>query len=272
MQELNVPLQTTLPAVSDSTSFAVTVPEHVHLSTKEEEANDTADPLALSLLPDSAPLTVEDLASIHYLDVDSQQVSTANRYFHAAVTSIPDTKCNVCKASGHVAKDCKALVCATCGAIDQHRTRECIVGLICFTCGQRGHRSRECPNPKLRHLNKNSSQRHSGLCDRCGSNWHPSNNCPSIWRRYRYISEADFKAFYDKVTGDTSQSSHWLEQWCYNCAASDHFGDVCLACKYICIRAHYLVRIVEFRGDIPASLIALRLSAMKSPPPAPSTI
>ncbi|PLW28079.1 hypothetical protein PCANC_20777 [Puccinia coronata f. sp. avenae] len=102
------------------------------------------------------------------------------------------------------ARDCSHQLCLTCGAIDEHITRQCPVSLVCHSCGSRGHLSRHCP----------SSSRRSGVhCARCDSTIHLTLNCPSIWRSY------------DEEPNDAPKR---VLRACYYCGdTGDHFGDQC---------------------------------------------
>ncbi|KZT62756.1 hypothetical protein CALCODRAFT_413007, partial [Calocera cornea HHB12733] len=53
------------------------------------------------------------------------------------------------------------LQCFGCGAIDEHKTRFCQAGTICFNCSKRGHQSADCPEPQKK------GPRGRG-CEKCG--------------------------------------------------------------------------------------------------------
>ncbi|KAI9615689.1 hypothetical protein KEM48_005567 [Puccinia striiformis f. sp. tritici PST-130] len=98
-----------------------------------------------------------------------------------------------------------SLLCLTCGAIDEHITRQCPVSLVCHSCGSRGHLSRHCPS---------SSRVAGSRCARCDSTIHLTLvKLPSIWRAY------------DEESNDRPKR---VLRACYYCGdTGDHFGDEC---------------------------------------------
>ncbi|OCF74673.1 hypothetical protein I204_05053 [Kwoniella mangroviensis CBS 8886] len=133
--------------------------------------------------------------------------------------------CQNCKRPGHRSKDCKHIICTTCGAEDAHERRDCPVGLVCFGCGGRGHRKQDCPDPVSR------SSRRTG-CDRCGSRDHTENTCHTLWRVYSYLStDARADIIRDKMSAEGWEKEaiggRASEEWCYNCAREGHLGDDC---------------------------------------------
>ncbi|WVW83877.1 hypothetical protein I302_105899 [Kwoniella bestiolae CBS 10118] len=133
--------------------------------------------------------------------------------------------CQNCKRPGHRSKDCKHIICTTCGAEDAHERRDCPVGLVCFGCGGRGHRKQDCPDPASR------LSRRTG-CDRCGSRDHMENMCHTLWRVYTYLSnDSRAETIRDKmgVEGWEKEAigGRPSDEWCYNCAREGHLGDDC---------------------------------------------
>ncbi|CAH7683498.1 expressed protein [Phakopsora pachyrhizi] len=112
--------------------------------------------------------------------------------------------CFICQENTHQARDCDHQYCLTCGAIDEHSTRNCPVSLVCYACGSRGHLSRHCPS---------SSMASGKDCATCKSRLHLTMNCSSIWRRYQE---------------ETNRNPKLVMPACYNCGdTGDHFGDDC---------------------------------------------
>lgn len=156
--------------------------------------------------------------------------------------------------------------CASCGAMDEHNTRSCPVGISCFRCGQRGHRVADCKS--------RPTARGEISCRRCGSSNHTERSCPTYWRIYTYVDEDQWEEFRarkyaslraeeddqdpDRYTGrsrkrrkeadsdmdtdsEDAESSYagargggpspdWdpAVRWCYNCTArGTHWGDDC---------------------------------------------
>jgi len=131
---------------------------------------------------------------------ESDRIPTTKRYWKESNGHL----CSICLEPDHQARDCSHQLCLTCGAIDEHTTRQCPVSLVCHSCGSRGHLSRHCP----------SSSRSNGVyCARCDSNSHLTLNCPSIWRAY------------DEEPNDKPKR---VLRACYYCGdTGDHFGDEC---------------------------------------------
>ncbi|PLW27651.1 hypothetical protein PCASD_19144 [Puccinia coronata f. sp. avenae] len=131
---------------------------------------------------------------------ESDRIPTTKRYWKETNGHL----CSICLEPDHQARDCSHQLCLTCGAIDEHITRQCPVSLVCHSCGSRGHLSRHCP----------SSSRRSGVhCARCDSTIHLTLNCPSIWRSY------------DEEPNDAPKR---VLRACYYCGdTGDHFGDQC---------------------------------------------
>jgi protein AIR1/2 len=67
--------------------------------------------------------------------------------------------CRKCKQPGHLSHNCPHLVCTTCGKFDDHERRDCPWSLICFGCGQRGHRRAVSSKLTKRDLEKADNDR-----------------------------------------------------------------------------------------------------------------
>ncbi|WWC89346.1 uncharacterized protein L201_004268 [Kwoniella dendrophila CBS 6074] len=161
--------------------------------------------------------------SKRYFDPEEDETQEVEATFLA--TADQSKICQNCKRPGHRSKDCKHIICTTCGAEDSHERRDCPVVLVCFGCGGRGHRKQDCPDPSSR------SSRRTG-CDRCGSRDHTENTCHTIWRVYAYVSPNSRKEIMEeKVTSEGWEKEaiggRSSDEWCYNCAKEGHLGDDC---------------------------------------------
>ncbi|CAN6634444.1 protein Air1p [Trichomonascus vanleenenianus] len=109
--------------------------------------------------------------------------------------------CRKCRGRGHIAAQCKIVICEKCDARDDHFTNQCPKSQRCSNCGEQGHLRANCKN------------RHRIIyCARCDVRNHNEEHCPLIWRTYRY-SRGEIKlpeAIY-----------------CYNCGEKGHYGDDC---------------------------------------------
>ena len=97
---------------------------------------------------ESAPLSAEPMAGIHFLD-DDNNAKDVSRYFDTPkpegessflATADQSKICSNCKRPGHKSRLCPHTLCPVCGAVDEHERRDCHFSLVCFGCGQRGHR------------------------------------------------------------------------------------------------------------------------------------
>ncbi|OAV94956.1 hypothetical protein PTTG_06938 [Puccinia triticina 1-1 BBBD Race 1] len=130
---------------------------------------------------------------------ETDHIPTTKRYWKESNGLL----CSICLEPDHQARNCSHQLCLTCGAIDEHITRQCPVSLVCHSCGSRGHLARHCP----------SSRTSGAHCARCDSTIHLTLNCPSIWRAY------------EEETNDKPQR---IMRACYYCGnTGDHFGDEC---------------------------------------------
>ncbi|WVQ99390.1 hypothetical protein IAU59_006523 [Kwoniella sp. CBS 9459] len=161
--------------------------------------------------------------SKRYFDLEDAEPKEVEATFLA--TADQSKICQNCKRPGHRSKDCKHIICTTCGAEDDHERRDCPVGLVCFGCGGRGHRKQDCPDPASR------MSRRTG-CDRCGSRDHMENTCHTIWRVYAYRShDGRTDVQKEKLSADgwekEAVGGKASDEWCYNCAREGHLGDDC---------------------------------------------
>ncbi|WRT66326.1 uncharacterized protein IL334_003281 [Kwoniella shivajii] len=161
--------------------------------------------------------------SKRYFDPEQDESKEVEATFLA--TADQSKICQNCKRPGHRSKDCKHVICTTCGAEDAHERRDCPVGLVCFGCGGRGHRKQDCPDPTTR-MSKRTG------CDRCGSRDHMENTCHTIWRVYSYFStEVRSEIQRDKLNAEGWEKEaiggRSSDEWCYNCGKEGHLGDDC---------------------------------------------
>lgn len=149
--------------------------------------------------------------------------------------------CSSCGEQGHLQRKCPYKRCLTCGALDEHYTRECPMGIVCHKCGLAGHRIRECT---YRGPRRNQ-------CTRCQSAFHNATACPTLWRIYAYLDDEEHDeeremlyaqnpptdiAEDDEEDDDRGGRGRLVPprdwdpatRWCYNCAAKgNHWGDDC---------------------------------------------
>ncbi|WVF71437.1 hypothetical protein IAT40_006241 [Kwoniella sp. CBS 6097] len=161
--------------------------------------------------------------SKRYFDMEDDEPKEVEATFLA--TADQSKICQNCKRPGHRSKDCKHIICTTCGAEDDHERRDCPVGLVCFGCGGRGHRKQDCPDPASR------MSRRTG-CDRCGRRDHMENTCHTIWRVYAYRSHDGRTDVQREKMGADGWEKEAIggkasDEWCYNCAREGHLGDDC---------------------------------------------
>lgn len=124
----------------------------------------------------------------HFTQIDRD--TSVPRYYDVAAAEERKAlkECEICGEKGHTKKDCNHTLCASCGVTDQHTTRDCPVGILCFRCGQRGHRRNECQtDPRRMPRNRD--------CSRCGSHNHTESTCPTYWRIYAYVDEEEWLNF-----------------------------------------------------------------------------
>lgn len=131
----------------------------------------------------------------------------AGRYFGAADdnSNDPGPQCRNCHKYGHIAAQCKTVVCLACGALDDHYSEQCPKSKTCSNCGEKGHYRNECKKRQKRIY-----------CSLCNSSKHNGDRCPMIWRSY--ITNANDKA---------RMAYPFRSVYCYNCAAKGHYGDDC---------------------------------------------
>jgi protein AIR1/2 len=109
------------------------------------------------------------------------------------------------------------------------------VTLVCYGCGQRGHRFdvsvarsvsvkdltsvvQTCPKPLP------SAERRRG-CDRCGQHDHLSTACPSLWRIYAYRSA--------KSREEETTKRDKLQGWAKEAAGGDPYSESCYNCSKV---------------------------------------
>ncbi|KAI8362171.1 hypothetical protein B0O80DRAFT_94553 [Mortierella sp. GBAus27b] len=109
--------------------------------------------------------------------------------------------CHRCGLSGHLSRNCTTKICNTCGAKGDHTFTDCPFA-VCYNCQKKGHLSSNCPYPRGYGVRN--------FCDKCGLNNHVTEDCPTVWREY--VCKSD-------------EPLYNARQYCYNCAAQDHFGD-----------------------------------------------
>lgn len=261
-------------AGTSSTPSGLLLPDHVQVQQdrkRQQQRRGSASGSSASPPPGLEDLQDPDadaqghLGDFTQLDADT---SGMTRYYQAAEAEERKAlrSCEICGEKGHVKRECSHLLCASCGATDEHTTRDCPVGVSCFRCGQRGHRRNEC-TADLRRTYRSRD------CRRCGSLNHNENACPTYWRIYAYVDEEEWQQFRAKKArkmdaerekqggrlraskrtssdmdtdddeGDAEDDDDaytssrrfthredWdpAQRWCYNCTArGTHWGDDC---------------------------------------------
>ncbi|CUA69365.1 Zinc finger CCHC domain-containing protein 7 [Rhizoctonia solani] len=191
----------------------LSLPEHVTLWVEGDD-----DPF---LKDATAALEIEE--GIEYLDYEEDQATGVPRYFAPESATFSKKACRTCGEEGHIARNCKRLICLTCGERDDHITRNCPMRVVCFNCGGKGHLLSTCPQP-----------RGQVGCDRCGSSKHIPQRCPEQFKTYVYLSEEERlqllkkrEALKDLAFGDGGEGYIARHIWCYNCGNSGHRGDDC---------------------------------------------
>ncbi|KAG9325357.1 hypothetical protein KVV02_004132 [Mortierella alpina] len=135
--------------------------------------------------------------------LDDQKFLGRGRYYLESKASASQRACFNCGQPGHLSRDCIVMVCHICGAVGEHSYREC-PAMKCLNCLKTGHTADACPMPRG-HGRRN-------VCSKCLRNDHPTEDCPSVWRQYVTTSSKPLQS---------------IVPYCYNCAASLHFGDDC---------------------------------------------
>jgi protein AIR1/2 len=130
------------------------------------------------------------------------QLRGEGRYFGTvAATEVLGPVCRNCHERGHIAAQCRVVICESCGERNNHYTRHCPKLQKCTNCGEAGHLRSEC-----------KSRSRIIFCNRCESRNHTDDRCPDIWRSYKLAK----------------RKPHYPESIsCYNCARKGHYGDEC---------------------------------------------
>ncbi|KAH7343561.1 hypothetical protein B0J17DRAFT_181346 [Rhizoctonia solani] len=112
-------------------SNGLSLPEHVTLWVEADDAPSLEDA--------TAALEIEE--GVEYLDYEDDQATGVPRYFVPETAASSKKACRTCGEEGHIARNCKKLICLTCGERDDHDTRNCPMRVVCFNCGGKGHLS-----------------------------------------------------------------------------------------------------------------------------------
>ncbi|CAO1628261.1 unnamed protein product [Sympodiomycopsis kandeliae] len=233
-----------------SSPHQLLLPSHVEVQKDKDPTQGDQDDDDRSRSPSLSPEAQGHLGDFTQIDADT---SGMTRYYQAAEAEDRNQfrECEICGEKGHSKRNCSHLLCASCGAMDEHSTRDCPVGVSCFRCGKRGHRRAEC-TADIRSVGRMSRD-----CRRCGSLNHSEQTCPTYWRIYVYQDEDQWQAFRSEKAREQQQLDHrrggnsssdmdtdddddgynvkrfrqdWdpAERWCYNCTArGTHWGDDC---------------------------------------------
>uniref|UniRef100_A0A060T7Z0 ARAD1B23991p n=1 Tax=Blastobotrys adeninivorans TaxID=409370 RepID=A0A060T7Z0_BLAAD len=136
------------------------------------------------------------------------EIRGEGRYFG---TESSEPVCRRCHQRGHIAVQCKTVVCDNCGQHDDHYTKQCPKSQRCTNCGEFGHLRKACKN-----------RRKVIFCSNCHSRIHTEETCPLIWRQYKTAEPS-------KIVRPPSVS-------CYNCAEQGHYGDDCPKPRRVILR------------------------------------
>jgi len=157
---------------------------------------------------------------------------------------------NLLKSGNNIIKIQNNLFCNDERNGDPRDSRESRGPLKCFNCGEEGHMSRNCPNPKVERRRSNFSSdrgdrgnrdsRGPMKCFNCGEEGHMSRECtqPKAERRERDLSSVTCYKCGEKghMANDcTSQTSvgggrggeRTDSRQCYNCGHSGHISRDC---------------------------------------------
>ncbi|KAL9128820.1 MAG: hypothetical protein Q9217_002573 [Psora testacea] len=146
-------------------------------------------------------------------DLDPEDINAQLRYFLFSkdgkkdYLSIP-IRCLVCGKAGHMSMDCEQLVCADCGANNEHITANCPTSAKCAKCREQGHKESSCPY-KLKNMS-----RHEMICDLCKRSGHIEDECELFWRTSGRPWESDLIGQKTRI-------------FCYECGKYGHLGNDC---------------------------------------------
>ena len=147
-------------------------------------------------------------------DLSPYDLNAQLKYFHTTkareeVDGKTPVRCLVCAKEGHMAGQCEALICSTCGAFNRHTTPACPRNAKCVKCREQGHDEGKCPY-KLKHM-----PRHEIICELCQRNGHIEEDCELVWRTSGRPWESDSLAHAN------------VRLSCYECGRSGHMGNDC---------------------------------------------
>ena len=95
--------------------------------------------------------------SIEQVNSNPEELRTlrgTGRYFGAKEgagrVSKAERKCINCFKRGHRKRNCPHVICASCGLMDDHYTKECPETMRCANCNGQGHYRSQCPHSTKR--------------------------------------------------------------------------------------------------------------------------
>ncbi|QRW02031.1 general amino acid permease AGP2 [Ceratobasidium sp. AG-Ba] len=220
-----------LKQTPDGTAVAATLalPPHVTLWTEGDPDVSLADVAA-------GGLDLED--GVEYIDFEDDQAAGVARYFLPDAAAATKKLCRTCGEEGHIAKNCKKLICLTCGERDDHDTRNCPMRVVCFNCGGKGHVVSVCSSMQL--LAKIDLGGARRVLNRAGnmdaiavvSYTHIHQRCLDQFKTYIYLSDSErLKILEERAKlenlpfGEGGEGYIARHIWCYNCGGPGHWGD-----------------------------------------------
>ncbi len=169
------------------------LPDNVHVLESNEVDPATAAAPGAEEGVDADQTVQEDISMAHF-DIVDTSIQNGSRYYvgggeeEDADATRNLQECPTCGETGHTRRDCPHTHCLSCGALDEHTSRECPLSILCHRCGLAGHISRNCPNRGLGNGGRGGNLQE---CTRCGGGNHADTACPTLWRIYRYIGDAE---------------------------------------------------------------------------------